>query len=417
MRRRRTDRSEPGVGFKRWVALLVAGVLVFAVAAFVGVAASVSYDILDAVGLGFLRGRYFVTGALAGIGVTAGLVAAFVGLRGVVRFGRETHEGMEMQRAHAQLARGPRLVAIGGGTGLGTLLGGLKHHTSNITAIVTVADDGGSSGVLRRDMGVPPPGDIRSCLVALSEDGSVLGRLFQYRFAEGGLQGHSFGNLFLVALAEVTGDFEQAVRQSGSILKIRGRVLPATLEGDLQLHAQLEGGGRVSGQSSITAAERLPVRVWLSPQGPTAMPEAVEAILEADLVVLGPGSLYTSVIPNLLIPGVLEALRETRARVVYVCNVMTQPGETDGYTAGDHVEALLRHGAEGVLDAVLVSDTPVPAGPTEAYRRLGAQPVEVDEPRLARMGVPVVHADVGGGGDLFRHDPTRLAAALIRLPA
>jgi uncharacterized cofD-like protein len=409
------DWFQLGVGFKRWVLMLVVGVLVFAAAAFVGVSAIVSYDILENVGLGFLRGQYFVTGALAGIGITLGLVATFVGIRGLVRFGRGTPEGLQILRAQARLGRGPRLVAIGGGTGLGALLGGLKHETSNITAVVTVADDGGSSGVLRRDMGVPPPGDIRSCLVALSDDESLLGRLFQYRFPEGGLHGHSFGNLFLAALAEVTGDFESAVKESGTVLKIRGRVLPATLEDDLQLHAQLEGGEHVSGESSITAAERLPIRVWVTPADPPALPQAVEAILEADLVVLGPGSLYTSIIPNLLIPQVREALEQTQARVVYVCNVMTQPGETDGYTAGDHVEALLRHGAAGIIDAVLVSDTPVPDELTEAYRRLGAAPVAIDEQRMARMGVPVVHGDVAAAGDQFRHDPPRLSAALMRL--
>jgi uncharacterized cofD-like protein len=404
----------PGIGLKRWVALMAAGVLVFAFGAFVAVAAVISYDILAGVGLGVLRGRYFVTGLLVGVSLVLGLAAAYLGLRGVVRFARRSTPGVGRMRSDARLARGPRVVAIGGGAGLAALLGGLKHHTSNITAVVTVADDGGSSGLLRRDMGVLPPGDIRSCLVALADDESLLGQLFRYRFPEGGLQGHSFGNLFLAALAEVTGDFERAVQESTSVLKVHGRVLPATLQ-NVELHAQVEGGDRVAGESSITAHERLPLRVWLEPRAPDALPQALDAIAAADLVVLGPGSLFTSVIPNLLIPGVREALRAARARVVYVCNVMTQPGETDGFSAADHLEALHRHGAAGLIDIILVNDAPAPEAVVQAYSRKGAGPVAVDRRRLRELHVLVAHDDLAGGSDLFRHDPARLAGALMRL--
>jgi uncharacterized cofD-like protein len=404
----------PGIGLKRWVALLAAGVLIFAFGVFVAVAAVISYDILAGVGLGVLRGRYFITGLLVGISIMAGLVAIYYGLRGVVRFARVSTPGVKSMRSEARLSRRPHVVAVGGGTGLAALLGGLKHHTSNLTAVVTMADDGGSSGLLRRDMGVPPPGDIRNCLVALADDESLLGRLFRYRFPEGGLQGHSFGNLFLAALAEVTGDFERAVQESTSVLKVRGRVLPATLE-NVQLHAQLEGGGRVAGESSITAHERLPLRVWLEPKEPPALPQALEAIAGADLVVLGPGSLFTSVIPNLLIPDFLDALRATRGRVVYVCNVMTQPGETDGFTAADHLDALVRHGAGGLVDVILVNDAPASSTVTQAYQAKGAAPVDLDERRLREMHVLVVHDELAGGSDLFRHDPARLASALMRL--
>ena len=204
------------------------------------------------------------------------------------------------------------MVAVGGGNGLAALLRGLKTHTSNLTAVVTMADDGGSSGLLRRHMGMPPPGDLRNCLVALADDESMMSQLFKYRFPEdGGLQGHSFGNLFMAALTEVTGDFELAVQESTQVLKVRGRVLPSTLD-DVVLHAQLEGGGRVSGESAVTAADRLPRRVWLTPDPPRALPQAVAAIARADLVVLGPGSLYTTVIPNILIPEIRDAL-PTRA--------------------------------------------------------------------------------------------------------
>lgn len=404
----------PGLGIKRWILLTVAGVLVFGFAVFVGLGAWLSsYQLLADVGLGFLRGHYFVTGLLVGGGIMAGIVGAFLGLRGVVRFARAVSDPGAKLSAE-RLAKGPRVVAIGGGTGLSTLLGGLKRGTSNLTAIVTVADDGGSSGRLRRDMGVLPPGDIRNCLVAMADDESLLGRLFQYRFAEGGLAGHSFGNLFLVALTAVTGDFERAVQESTSVLKVRGRVLPATLE-DVQLHAQVEGGEQVEGQSSITAHARQPLRVWLAPDGPPALPQALEAMAAADLIVLGPGSLFTSIIPNLLVPAIREGLRASRARVVYVCNVMTQPGETDGFTAADHLEALYRHGAAGLIDVVLVSDTPVSAALAEAYAETGAEPVVVDDERLEGLGVRVVRASLAAGSNVFRHDPAQLSRALLRL--
>ena len=293
------------------------------------------------------------------------------------------------------------------------LLGGLKHRTSNLTAIVTVADDGGSSGRLRQDMGVLPPGDIRNCLVALADDESLMSRLFQYRFANGGLQGHSFGNLFVAALAAVTGDFERAVAESTSVLKVRGRVLPATLD-NVTLHAQMQGGVHVSGESTITAAEHLPLRVWLTPEAPRPLPEALEALESADLIVLGPGSLYTSVIPNLLVAEVCRALKSTRAEVVYVCNVMSQPGETDGYNAADHVAALLRHGVAGMIDVVLVNDTLASPDLERVYQDAGARPVPVDDDRLAQLGVRVVHASLATGSNVFRHDPALLTETLLR---
>ena len=412
-KRSRWEWLYPGIGLKRWLLLTVAGLLLFAFALFVGIGAVRSYGFLADYGLGFLRGRFFITGLLVGGGTVIGALAAFQGLAGVMRFARAAPEVGRI-RSDAALARGPHIVAVGGGTGLAALLGGLKHHTSNLTAVVTVADDGGSSGRLRRDMGVLPPGDIRNCLVALADDESLLGHLFRYRFAEGDLAGHSFGNLFLAALAEVTGDFERAVQESTSVLKVRGRVLPATLE-NVQLNARLSNGEEVSGQSTVTRTPGLPLRVWLSPAAPPPLPQALEAIARADLVVLGPGSLFTSVIPNLLIPGVREALRDARAPVVYVCNVMTQPGETDGFSAADHLEALYRHGAEGLIDTIVVNDTAVSPELAEAYARQGAAPVEADDARLKRLGVQVVHASLAAGSNVFRHDPALLSHAVVRL--
>jgi len=404
----------PGLGVKRWVLLAVAGTTVLACALLVGVGLLVSDELVRGLGLGSLHGHRGAALLVAADALMLGAVGLVLGVRGVVRFERSTPDSVSEILSEGRLARGPRIVAIGGGNGLAALLKGLKHHTSNLTAVVTVADDGGSSGRLRKDMGVLPPGDIRNCLVALADDESLMGRLFQYRFTNGGLQGHSFGNLFVAALAEVTGDFERAVRESTSVLKVRGRVLPSTLE-NVVLHAQLQGGEQVSGESTITAADHLPLRVWLTPTSAAALPEALAAIDDADLVVLGPGSVFTSIIPNLLIPEVCQTLQRTRACVAYVCNVMTQPGETDDYSCGDHVDALYRHGAAGLVDVVLVNDTPVSGDLAVRYEQAGARPVAVDDDRLRGLGLRVVHAPLATGSNVFRHDPALLSQALAKL--
>jgi uncharacterized cofD-like protein len=406
----------PGIKLKRWVAVAVLGAAMLAFTLLVGIGIWLTDRLLPALGLGALHDRPNAAIVLFVDGLVAGALLLGVGLRKLWLFQRTNPETASEMRTAARLARGPRVAAIGGGNGLAALLGGLKVHTSNLTAVVTMADDGGSSGLLRRHMGMPPPGDIRNCLVALADDESLMSRLFQYRFPDGGgLQGHSFGNLFVAALAEVTGDFETAVRESTHVLKVRGRVLPSTLD-DVVLHAQLEDGARISGESEITAADRLPLRVWLAPERVTPLPEALAALERAELIVLGPGSLYTSIMPNLLIAEVRETLERTRAWVVYVCNVMTQPGETDGYTAADHVDALYRHGMAGVVDAVLVNDAPVAESLAASYEAAGAAPVRVDEERLRALGVKVVHADVAAAsGALVRHDSGRLAEALLRL--
>jgi uncharacterized cofD-like protein len=404
----------PGIGLKRWLFLAAAGALVLVYCLIVMAGVVWSDDLLRGLGWGRLADRHYAAAVLALDGILVGAVALSVGARRAWVWRRTNPETASEIRTSSRLARGPRVAAIGGGNGLAALLSGLKAHTSNLTAVVTMADDGGSSGRLRRDMGMPPPGDIRNCLVALADDESLMSRLFQYRFADGGLEGHSFGNLFVAALAEVTGDFERAVQESTNVLKVRGRVLPSTLD-DVVLHAQLEDGARVSGESTITAAERLPRRVWLTPEQPHALPQAVDAVLHADMVVLGPGSLYTSVMPNLLIPAVRDAVKSTRAWVVYVCNVMTQPGETDGYTAADHLEALYRHGLAGMVDVVLVNDSPVAGEPAEAYERAGATPVVIDEERLESMGVRVARASLARTGDVVRHAPGPLSDALLRI--
>jgi len=405
----------PGLGLKRWILLALAGGAVLAYSVIFAVGVFWSVQLMRGLGMGWLEHRHWAAVVLAFDGIVFGTVLLVVGARRVWLFQKTSPESIGEIRETARLARGPRVVAVGGGNGLAALLRGLKAHTSNLTAVVTMADDGGSSGLLRRHMGMPPPGDLRNCLAALADDESVMSRLFKYRFPEdGGLQGHSFGNLFMAALTEVTGDFELAVQESTQVLKVRGRVLPSTLD-DVVLHAQLEGGGRVSGESTITAADRLPRRVWLSPAAPRPHPQALSALTRADLVVLGPGSLYTSVIPNVLIPEIREALAGTRAWVVYVCNVMTQPGETDGYTAADHLDALYRHGLTGIVDGVLVNDAPVSPALVLSYEREGARPVVVDDERLKGMGIKVTRAPVIMQNEVVRHDPERLVHALLHL--
>ena len=324
---------------------------------------------------------------------------------------------LEMLPNAQQWERGPKITAIGGGTGLSTMLRGLKKYTRNLTAVVTVADDGGGSGVLRRDIGMPPPGDIRHCMEALANVEPIMQRLLTYRFTEGGLAGQSFGNLILAALNGVTGSGEEAVSHMSQVLAITGRVLPVT-SADVQLEAVFENGARVVGESKICDVKKQQDcrihHVELIPAKPKALPAALEAIREADLLLLGPGSLYTSVIPNLLVAGVPEAIRESDALKIYICNIMTQDGETEGYTAADHLEALMDHGAK--VDLCLANSAPVGEGLVERYRAEDAAPLVVDRERIAAMGLELVERPVASeGGDYARHDPDKLAAAVLEL--
>ena len=316
-----------------------------------------------------------------------------------------------------QWERGPKITAIGGRTGLSTMLRGLKKYTKNLTAVVTVADDGGGSGVLRRDIGMPPPGDIRHCMESLANVEPIMERLLTYRFQEGSLAGQSFGNLILAALNGVTGSFEEAVAQMSQVLAITGRILPVT-SADVQLEAVFENGARVVGESKISSFKKEQdcriAHVALLPERPAALPAALQAIREADLILMGPGSLYTSVIPNLLVEGVVEAICRSEALKIYVCNIMTQEGETEGYTAADHVDALLSHGAPGLVDLCLANSAPVRPGLVEKYREEDAAPILVDRERIRAMGLELEEYPVASeGGDYARHDPDRLAAAVL----
>jgi uncharacterized cofD-like protein len=319
---------------------------------------------------------------------------------------------------HRRVSKGTQIVAIGGGTGLSTLLRGLKHLSTNLTAVVTVADDGGSSGRLRREIGVLPPGDIRNCISALADEEKLLTELFNYRFTAGdGLNGHSFGNLFLTAMSEVTGDLEQAVAASSKVLAIKGEVLPATLS-DVRLWAELVDGRRIEGESNITEARGRIARIGCTPDNPPALPRALAAIQAAEYIIIGPGSLYTSVIPNLLVPEIAQAIARRRVPSVYICNVMTQPGETDGYSVADHIRSIDRVcGGQHVFDAVLVQRKPPSERALRRYALEGATAVELDYDAVIQLGRRVIRADVMDEDPqtgYIRHDSERLARVLVR---
>ena len=313
------------------------------------------------------------------------------------------------------LERGTRIVVIGGGSGLPVLLHGLKEFTSNITAIVTVADDGGSSGRLRTQFNMPPPGDIRNCLVALADAEPLMSELFQFRFRESGeLEGHSFGNLFILAMLKVTGDFEKAVREASKILAIRGRVVPSTLK-IVTLEAQHKDGSVTAGESNIAKTLSPIQRLYLKPEGCAATEDAIGAIQNAEAIVIGPGSLYTSLIPNLLIEDLSNALALSTVPKIYVCNVMTQPHETDHYTAFDHVNAIIEHARPEVLSHVIVNTGQIPPNILSKYAKEGAFPVSVDLAKIRMLGYAVVEDNIVNFHDTVRHNSRRVSKIILEI--
>lgn len=329
---------------------------------------------------------------------------------------RNRHAVLEDLYRRRKLNRGPKIVAIGGGTGLSTMLKGIKKITNNITAVVTVGDDGGSSGKLREELGVLPPGDIRSCIAALADDEDLVAKLFQFRFKDcAGLSGHSFGNLFLTAMCSITGNMVKAVQESSKVLSIRGRVLPSTLD-DMRLVAEMEDGSVIKGESNIPESGKKIKRLYCEPDNCKALEEALYAIHDADLIILGPGSLYTSVVPNLLIKDIAKAVSNAKAKKIYVCNIMTQPGETDGFSVSDHVKTLFEHAkSDKITDAVLVN-TDLPENLIAPYKDAGSEPVFVDVDELNKMGIEVVQKNLiedkrfeDGHSSFVRHSPGRLA--------
>lgn len=319
-------------------------------------------------------------------------------------------KGPEMAKA---LQRGPKIVVVGGGSGLGTILRGLKQITANLTAIVTVADDGGSSGRLRKEFGILPPGDIRSCLIAMADLEPLMEKLMQFRFNGGtGLAGHNFGNLFLAAMTEIEGDFELAIRASSQVLAVRGRVLPATLA-NVALRAELEDGTVVVGESAIGRTPRRIRRLYLEPGDVVPIPEALAAIKDADVIILGPGSLFTSVIPNLLVRETAEAIRNSSAIKVYICNAMTEQGETVGFTASDHVRAIIDHAGPDLIDYVLINTKEIPDALLKRYLEEGAEPVQPDTDKIKDLGPIPLGAPLILTKDYVRHDAERLAKIII----
>ena len=328
--------------------------------------------------------------------------------------GADNQSLLENLYRRRKLNRGPKIVAVGGGTGLSMLLRGIKNITNNVTAVVTVGDDGGSSGRLREEMGVLPPGDIRNCIAALADDEDLVTKLFQYRFKNGeGLEGHSFGNLFLTALCSITGDMVRAVKESSNVLSIRGRVLPSTLD-DMKLVAEMEDGRIIHGESNIPEAHGKIKRLFTDPQNCHALADVISAIRDAELIILGPGSLYTSVIPNLLIQEISHEIAKSNAKKIYVCNIMTQPGETDGYSVCDHVNAIMKHaGSKKVIDAVLVNDF-MPSNLAKKYEMAGSYPVKLDFESLKKLGVKLVTRKLieDSKEGLVRHSSNRVARAI-----
>ncbi|HHW49414.1 MAG TPA: YvcK family protein [Clostridiaceae bacterium] len=319
------------------------------------------------------------------------------------------------------LINGPKIVAIGGGTGLSTMLRGLKAFSSNITAIVTVADDGGGSGILRNDLGMLPPGDIRNCILALADTEPIMEQLLQYRFRDGMLKGQNFGNLFLAAMDGISSSFEEAVRRMSDVLAVTGKVLPVTLE-NIQLCAELDDGFIICGESNIgmhhTFHKGRIKRVFLEPRNASPLQEAIDAILEADVIVLGPGSLYTSILPNLLVEGICDAIKKSNAIKMYVCNVMTQPGETEGYSAFDHVEAIEKHSYKGIVEYCIVNTADIPEDLKKKYMDDGAETVKVDRDRISKAGIKIVSGEYAKiTNNYVRHDPEKLAATIVDIVA
>ena len=394
----------PGMRVKRWIALLALAVILitFGSARFL-VEASFFYRALYILAI--------LTGVFIGIVGLRNILGSFIN----VFLPHGEKEIVDMIYRKRYLEKGPRIVAIGGGTGLSVLLQGLKEYTSNISAVVTVADDGGSSGRIRQEFDILPPGDIRNCLVALADAPTLMQDLFQFRFdSKSELSGHSFGNLFITVMTKLTGDFEKAVKESSKVLAIRGQVIPSTLN-KVSLAARYKDGSVIEGEAAIPKKKRPIERVFLKPADALATQEALKAIAEAQAIVLGPGSLYTSVIPNLLIKEIREAIVASAALKIYICNVMTQPGETDGYSAYAHIKAITDHSSVKIIDYCIVNATQISKDLAEKYKQEGSFAVLVDLEKIRHAGYRVIEDDIINAKDYVRHDSGKLARIIVDL--
>ncbi|MDM8143214.1 gluconeogenesis factor YvcK family protein [Megamonas hypermegale] len=415
----------PGMKFKRWLFLFAIGVILTGM----GLAVVFNYKYLDSFEELLFYAAYTMTGtydytvtAIVGsIVIVCGVLIMLLATRMIIRslitvlVPDKSGRLVDMIYEHRRLDKGPNITVVGGGTGLSVLLRGMKEVTRNVTAVVTVADDGGSSGRLREEFNVIPPGDLRNCLVALADTEPMMEKLFQYRFTgNSDLAGHSFGNLFITAMTEVTGDIEQALKESSRVLAVKGRVFPATTA-KVRLSATMDDGSIVDGESQIPLVHKRIKRVHIFPRQVEAVPSTLKAIREAEVIVLGPGSLYTSVIPNLLVEDIAREIRESSAIKIYICNVMTQPGETDDYTASMHVRALIEHGGNGIVDYVLVNNKPISQEMQEHYAREGQYPVLVDENAIADLGVKCFKADIIDDSKMIHHDSLKLAHQVMEI--
>jgi len=399
----------PGLGIKRWILLCATGLGLIVAVALIAVKTMTRQSVL--------------LGAFATALLIFGIFLVYTGIKNMVRIFVRTllppHQEdplvdlVYQKRQIESLSRGPRVVVLGGGTGLSTLLQGLKFFTNNISAIVTVTDTGGSSGRLRDEMDVLPPGDIRNCLVALADAEPLIRNLFQYRFEEGdGLTGHSFGNLFITALSKVTGDFEKAIRASSKVLAIRGRVIPSALE-KLSLVGEFKDGTVVEGEARITEQNKPLKRIRLKPADCAATPEAIEAIENADLIIMGPGSLYTSILPNLLIREIREAILKSEAYKAFVVNIMTQPGETDSFSAYDHLRVLIEHTDPRLVDVCVVNVSTIPPMMVEKYREKGQEMARLDLNVIREKGYEVIEGSLLKVDGQVRHDPMALCRVIM----
>ena len=415
----------PGINLKRWLLLFAVGVLFCAL----GIAFIFNFQLMGGLEELLFQMTYMTTGSYSNrllmlcgaLMVLVGFLIMCYGTRrlisSVVASVIPDKSGTLLETIFVQrkLVHGPAITVVGGGTGLSTLLRGMKQISNNCTAVVTTADDGGSSGRLRKELGIIPPGDLRNCLTALADREPLMERLMQYRFkGDSPLAGHCFGNLFIAAMAEAEGGMEEGLAATSQILKVRGRVLPSTLE-NIQLQAEMFDGTVVTGESVIPEARKRISRLKMLPEDAAASTAAVEAIKAADILIFGPGSLYTSVIPNLLVKGIRDAIIESKAVKIYICNVMTQPGETDGYGAFEHVMALLDHVGVQFLDYVIVNDQPITMEQLDMYNAEGSVPVTSDVEEISKLGIRVVPARLISKENQVRHDPDKLCQVLISL--
>ncbi|MDP4092501.1 MAG: YvcK family protein [Bacillota bacterium] len=412
------DWFRPGIRIKRWVLLGIAGI------------ACISF------GLSFIVTEIYISllkTTLSVMLILAGCVFIFLSLKYLTKtlfhaisnskfkISLDSDKLSNLLYERRILINGPKIVVIGGGTGLSTMLRGLKEFSSNITAVVTVADDGGGSGMLRQDLGMLPPGDIRNCVLALADTEPTMEKLLQYRFEDGMLKGQSFGNLFLAAMHGISSSFEEAVHKMSSVLAVTGKVLPVTLE-DVQLCAELEDGFVIYGESKIGKHGDIHPgkikRVYMEPEAVCPLQDAIDTIMEADAIILGPGSVYTSIIPNLLVKGICDAISKSNAIKIYVCNVMTQSGETEGYSVSDHINAIEEHSYKGILDYCMVNTADIPDELKSRYKEEFAETVRIDLENLDKSGIKIIGGDfVSIKNNLVRHNPMKLAQAIIELVA